>query len=444
MLTEGLWQIVAFVLDMLKTFGSAWDVLIVFMPMLLAVEIPLLLIVLTGIIKWSLLQWQRPAEIPRYPSVSCICTCYSEGEGVVGTFLSVLEQTYPGKIEIIGVIDGASKNIDTFHAAQHFRDQMPFRFNRKFVLLPKWQRGGRVSALNSGLSVATGEIVMALDGDTSFDNDMVGRAILHFSDPKVPAVAGALRVRNLNRSLATRMQGLEYMLSMQSGKTGLSSWNLVNNISGAFGIFRRSFLQKIGGWNTHTAEDLDLTLRIRAYASRYNEFHLPFEPHAVGHTDVPDSYRELFQQRLRWDGDLLFIYLRKHWPSMTPRLMGWRAYLFILLYGILQNILMPLLVTGYTLWLLFSYPLAFVLVVNILLYFVYLILSTIMYITHLLLVSERPADDLKMAIWLPFYPLHSMLMRYWSAFATLNELFLRTHEETGMAPWWVIRRGTRF
>ena len=67
-----------------------------------------------------------------------------------------------------------------------------------------------------------------------------------------------------------------------------------------------------------------------------------------------------------------------------------------------------------------------------------------MFITHVLLVSERPIDDLKMAIWLPVYPLHSVLMRYWSAFATLNELFLRTHEETGMAPWWVIRRGTRF
>ncbi|MCK5829315.1 MAG: glycosyltransferase family 2 protein [Methylococcales bacterium] len=444
MLMDGLWQITQLFLETLIIFGTAWDVLIGFAPMLLAVELPLLLIVFTGIIRWAFLQTQQPAQIPRYPSVSCICTCYSEGEGVNGTFLSVLEQTYPGQIEIIAVIDGASKNMDTFQAARRFRDRMPSKFNRKFTLLPKWQRGGRVSALNSGLSVATGEIIMALDGDTSFDNDMVGRAILHFSDPAVPAVAGSLRVRNLNRSLATRMQGLEYILSLQSGKTGLSAWNLVNNISGAFGIFRRSFLRKIGGWNTHTAEDLDLTMRIRAYATRYNNFHLPFEPHSVGHTDAPESYRELFQQRLRWDGDLLFIYLRKHWPSMTPKLMGWRAYLFILLYGILQNILMPLLVTGYTLWLFFNYPPAFVIVVNILLYFLYLILSTIMYITHLLLVSERPADDLKMAVWLPLYPLHSMLMRYWSAFAILNEIFLRTHEETGMAPWWVIRKGTRF
>ncbi len=40
---------------------------------------------------------------------------------------------------------------------------------------------------------------------------------------------------------------------------------LLNNISGAFGGFRRSVLKQVGGWNTHTAEDLDLTIRLKQY-----------------------------------------------------------------------------------------------------------------------------------------------------------------------------------
>lgn len=445
MIIEYILQAILLSLDNIKNIYSIGFIGIsfYFINILLIVEIPLIIIVLTGIIKWSLLSKRKSTLPSRYPSVSCICTCYSEGEGVTGTFLSLLEQLYPGKIEIIAVVDGASKNIDTYLAAKQFGSNMPTRYNRRFVLLPKWQRGGRVSTLNTGLAFATGEIVMALDGDTSFDNDMVHQALLHFADPMVPAIAGALRVRNLKKSLVTRMQGLEYMLSMQSGKTGMSSWNIVNNISGAFGVFRRNFLCKIGGWNTHTAEDLDLTLRIRTYASRHH-YNIPFEPHAVGHTDVPESYKELLQQRLRWDGDLVFIYLRKHWPSMTPKLMGWPNYIYILIYGILQNILLPIIVVIYTLWILFNYPLPTVIAINILIYFIYLILSSLMFVIHIVFVSERQIDDLKMVVWLPFYPLHSMVMRFWSAFAIFNELFTRSHETTGMAPWWVTRRGTRF
>ena len=77
---------------------------------------------------------------------------------------------------------------------------------------------------------------------------MVRNATRHFDDPGVVGVAGNLRVRNAKRSLVTRLQALEYMLSIGAGKTGLSEFNIVNNISGAFGAFRTRFLRNLGGW----------------------------------------------------------------------------------------------------------------------------------------------------------------------------------------------------
>ncbi len=429
-----------------SSFGqmnNAEGLWIAFIPMLILIELPLLLIIVAGILRWGH-QQKNTIKPQRYPTVSCIITCYSEGKDVVTTFKSLINQLYPGHIEVIAVIDGASVNRETLNAARQFKDSLPPTVARSFIYLPKWKRGGRVSALNTGLSVAKGDITMALDGDTSFDNDMVSNATVHFSNPNVSAVAGMLRVRNLHQSLATRMQALEYVLSMQAGKTGLGAWNIVNNISGAFGIFRTRFIKTIGGWNTHTAEDLDLTLRIRAYTCRYDPFIIPFEPHAVGHTDVPDSYWALFRQRLRWDGDLFFIYIRKHWATLSPRLLGWKAYFFIVIYGVLQNILLPLLLVIYTFWLLYSYPLLLVLMIHLLLYVLYLGLSTLLMMFHIMLISERPKDDLKLALWLPLYPWHNMVMRYFSAFAMLYEIALRGHEESSMAPWWVIRRANRF
>src|SRR6266480_5621067 len=103
---------------------------------------------------------------------------------------------------------------------------------RRLEIVPKLQRGGRVSSLNQGLALASGEIVMALDGDTSFDNDMVRHAVRHFADQNVVAVSGNLRARNARSSFVTRLQALEYALSIHLSRAGLDAFNLVNNISG--------------------------------------------------------------------------------------------------------------------------------------------------------------------------------------------------------------------
>jgi cellulose synthase/poly-beta-1,6-N-acetylglucosamine synthase-like glycosyltransferase len=347
-------------------------------------------------------------------------------------------------MEIIAVIDGANANAHTYQAALDCVREFQGCENRTLVLLPKWQRGGRVSTLNAGLSAATGEIVMNADGDTSFDNNMIDEIVACFDDPNIPAVGGALRVRNLQAGLLTRMQGIEYMISMQGGKTGLSEWNLINNISGAFGAFRRDFLRQIGGWDTHTAEDLDLTLRIKHYLKRHPSLKIGFAPKAIGHTDAPSDLVTLAKQRLRWDGDLLFLYLRKHKLSLTPRILGWKTFLFTLVYGVAQNVVLPLLVMGYTWWLIFSYPSQFVMALMLCLYLVYLFLTLINFLVFLLAISERPRADLRLLPWLCLYPVYTLLMRLWCAVALLNEIFRRGHEESSMAPWWVLKRGNKF
>jgi cellulose synthase/poly-beta-1,6-N-acetylglucosamine synthase-like glycosyltransferase len=68
----------------------------------------------------------------------------------------------------------------------------------------------------------------------------------------------------------------------------------------------------------------------------------------MGFTDVPDSLGGYLRQRLRWDGDLSYLYFRKHALSFSPRLVGWRNFLSMLWTGLLFQIVMPLLHPGYT------------------------------------------------------------------------------------------------
>lgn len=411
-------------------------------PLLIVIELPLYLLVMTGIFRWS----HRPeqVELDTFPSVSLVITCYGEGEAIGITIDTLVEQVYPGTIEILAVVDGAVQNQQTYQAAVDGVKRHADVKNRKVRVIPKWQRGGRVSTLNAGLAVASGEIVINVDGDTSFDNDMVFTMIKQFQNPHMIASGGALRVRNHQQNLLTKMQSIEYMLSMQAGKTGMANWGVLNNISGAFGAFRKDLLKQVGGWDTHTAEDLDLTMRLKQYKRRYPNIQLGFATRAVGHTDVPDSLKGLLLQRLRWDGDLLFLFLRKHRQGLSPKLLGWGNFIFTLAYGVLQNVVLPLLVVFYTLYILFSYPLQFVFALILLLYCVYLMMSAFQFVAYLGLISERKQQDLHQAHWLLIFPIYQFCMRLVTAFSMINEVVRRSHEESSMAPWWVLKKGKRF
>lgn len=418
--------------------------LVTLMPAFLLLEVPLNMLVLLGVLRWFL---RKPFELPPdngyRPRVSCIITCYSEGLDVQSTLRSLCEQTYLGDIEMIPVVDGAAVNKPTMQAVRDFRVDRVLYPRRLLRPIAKWQRGGRVSSLNSGLAHCTGEIVMALDGDTSFDNDMVVNIVRHFADPDVPAVAGSLRVRNWRASLTAAMQGLEYLLSIHMAKIGLSEWNVVNNVSGAFGAFRRSFLDKIGGWDTHTAEDLDITLRIKNYFGR-QPLRIPFEPRAIGHTDAPTTFKQFLMQRLRWDGDLYFLYIRKHRHSFNPRLLGWPNFLMTLVSGFFFQLVLPFIIFGYLVIGVFVLPLPHYLALAGVIYLVYLGVTLLMYLAMLAMVSERPRQDLRLLPIVFLFPLFMLVMRCWSAVAMLNEALRRGHEETSMAPWWVLKKAKRF
>lgn len=413
-------------------------------PAFLMFELPMMIMVMLGVLRWFTRRRTSVPKISVYrPKVSCIITCYSEGMDVQTTLLSLCEQTYDGHIEMIPVVDGATVNQATLSAVRSFNVDPQLYPKRHLRPIAKWQRGGRVSSLNAGLSLAGGEIVMALDGDTSFDNNMVASIVRHFEDPTVPAVAGSLRVRNVWGSWVTAMQALEYLLSIHMSKIGLAEWNLVNNVSGAFGAFRRSFLVKIGGWNTHTAEDLDLTLRIKSYFKRH-DLRIPFEPEAVGHTDAPATLSQFLMQRLRWDGDLFFLYIRKHNRNISPHLLGWRTFLMILLTGFFFQLVLPFVIFIYTLLALFILPGKTLLFLFALIYVLYLTITLLMFIAMLVMVSDRPRQDMVLGLLVPFFPLFMLLLRCWSVVAMLNEIFRRGHEESSMAPWWVLKRATRF
>ena len=418
-----------------------WLLIASFIPFIIFLELPVYSFILSGIFKYYVRKNNSlPCRSTFSPTVSCIITCYAEGRAAAETIRCVAEQFYSGFIEIIPVIDGASSNIATYNAVKDMAGFVNSLPGRRLIVLPKWQRGGRVSSLNNGLAVATGKIVMALDGDTSFDNDMVEKSVRHFRDKNVVGVSGALRVLNARKNLLTRIQALEYLLSIHAAKTGLGEFNVLNNISGAFGIFRKSFLQIVSGWNTGTAEDLDMTLRIKNYFGRYPHLKIVFDPEAVGHTTVPDTITGLFRQRLRWDGDLYYLYFRKHSKTFNPRLMGVGNFIIQVWTGIMFQIFTPLLIILYTGYICLTLSIGKVIFILLFVYLFYFFISLVLFLAFVLLISERTREDLKLMPVLPFFGFYMFFARFINGFAVLWEIIGKAHLDSGMAPWWVLKK----
>ncbi len=414
---------------------------LLFFPYVIFMEIPYSIIVILSSIRSWLKKYSVSTYSNSYPLVTVIITAYSESKAELNiTIKSLIEQNYPGKIESIIIFDSSGTNRASIFFAEELVKAYQGIRNREFRLVKKLTRGGHANSMNLGLRLAKGTVLIMLDADTSVDNQTISKAARHFADPDVVAVSGAIRVRNFKDSILTRLQAIEYMLGIQLGRFGLSEVNAVNNISSAFGVFRTSFLKVMGGWLNGTAEDLDLTLRIHAYSARYPNLKIVHEPYAVAWTAAPTSMRKLLKQRMRWDGDLYYIYVRRHWRKFNSQFLGRTKNIFMIWYSLYFQLTLPFVIMLYTLWLLITYNLGFLIAIHVLIYIYYLIADYFLFALFLILVSERPKSDAKMLGWILIMPIYLQIMRLVSASFIINEMLFKSHRTSTMAPWYIIKK----
>lgn len=116
-----------------------------------------------------------------WPSVSIVLAAHNEGSRLPDRIINLLQQDYPGPTEIIVVSDGSSD--DTRERLRPFGDRI------RLLDIP---RGGKPRALNAGVAVAEGEIVVFADARQRFGTDAVRRLVENFEDPAVGGVTGEL------------------------------------------------------------------------------------------------------------------------------------------------------------------------------------------------------------------------------------------------------------
>jgi poly-beta-1,6-N-acetyl-D-glucosamine synthase len=120
-----------------------------------------------------------------WPSVSIIVAAHNEAARLPSRVRNLIEQDYPGPVEIIVVSDGSTD--DTRSALA------PFRRSVQLLELP---RGGKPRAVNAGVAAATGEILVFADSRQKFAPDAVRQLVANFADPAVGGATGELMLES--------------------------------------------------------------------------------------------------------------------------------------------------------------------------------------------------------------------------------------------------------
>lgn len=273
------------------------------------------------------------SETPSYaddsalPLISLVVPAYNEGPVIQQALRSLLALDYP-RYEVLVVDDGSTD--DTYQKAMAISRES-FRVPVRVVTK---RNGGKADALNTGMTLAKGEFILNMDGDTKLSPNALRDCVRHFEDPRVGAVAGNVKVLN-RENMLTRIQALEYIEGLAMARKAQSFFRAVNIIPGPMGMFRKSVLQQVGGYDRDTfAEDCDLTLKLLMAG-----MHVVYEPAAVAWVETPSTWLDLLKQRYRWTRGILQAARKHRWVIWHPRKAGLNS--FILWFMLFESILWP-------------------------------------------------------------------------------------------------------
>lgn len=274
-------------------------------------------------------------SFPKLPSVSIIAPAYNEEKTIVENIKCLLSLQYID-FEIIIVNDG-SKDNTLATIIQHFglikverayelkipcakirgiyQSNNPAYHN---LLIVDKENGGKADALNSGINVSRKDLFLAIDVDCIIEPDAILKMVRPFIDDpthKVIVSGGVVRVANscevahgtivkvnYPKNFWARFQVMEYLRAFTIGRMAWTKLNGLLMVSGAFGLFDRDVVIKVGGYDkTTVGEDLELVVRMRKYMYEAGVKHrVAFIPDPLCWTEVPESYKILSRQRNRW------------------------------------------------------------------------------------------------------------------------------------------------
>ena len=304
----------------------------------------------------------KTGDTANLPDISIVVCAYNEERNIRKKIQSVIECSYPDdKIELI-IVNDASRDKTEEVARDALKD-----VHIKWEIHTNEKQQGKNKSLNTGISLASSDIVFSTDADLVWDKYSAERLVRGLlSDDKYAAGTGDLQPN----------QGIDRVTSMEKTYRSffgrMAEWEAVHDSTYAFNgcllVFRKS---KVQGVNETAGAD-DANLAFSAIRNGYRTF---YDSQAVIFEELPENLKKQYTQKVRrakgliqttlMNRDLLkekrpfskiFYPLRIWMFTVTPTLLFSGAVLFcggllfiqpiVLALGIIALILLSVLKKG--------------------------------------------------------------------------------------------------
>lgn len=260
------------------------------------------------------------------PRVSVLVPAFNEEQTIGRCLQSILDSDYPN-FEVIVINDGSTDG--TARAVQSFIAAGKIRYQAK-------PHGGKASALNAGIALATGDIILFTDADVLFERNTIRHGVGYFIDPTIGAVGGndtPLNPRGpiQNLLVVTSHIGIGFV------RRALSLASILPIITGNLGLVRAHILRDIGGFRRIWGEDLELSFRLHRLG-----FRIVYGASAKVLSERPHTLHTLWKQRVRWTRS--YAKVIRLYADMIAR-PQYGAFGFFLVLNIIDTLVMPVLQT---------------------------------------------------------------------------------------------------
>lgn len=317
-----------------------------------------------------------------YPPITVIIPAYNEEKVIASTIESVIEADYPSPKEIIVVDDGSTDLTYSIASA----------YSQKGVKVFRKPNGGKHSAINYGLLFAKNPIIITIDADTVVGRDALKEIVKPFRDPDVAGVAGNVLVLN-KKNLLTKCQALEYVASINLHRRTMDLFGAVPVVPGVIGAFRREVLKSVGEYDPDTVtEDFDITLKCLKAGKVVQA-----SSKALAFTEAPETFGDLYRQRLRWYRGNIQTILKHKDVFSTKRYGALRALTYP--YVLLSQFVIPFLT--FPVW---SAFIAEILMGNwVTMAIIFLLFTSLQFLHALLAIDLSGEEQLRLAAYAPFF-----------------------------------------
>lgn len=342
-------------INFIDTLGSFGSLLVVFGYVLLSFKIVFLLFLFTAYKKYKPIASAKDDELP---DCAVIIPAFNEGELVYKTLKSLSRSDYPkNKIRLISIDDGSVD--DTWEWMK--KAKLELRDEVQILQQPK--NMGKREALYRAFKEITSEIVITVDSDSIVEVNTIRNIVSPFvANKKCGAVAGNVKVLNLDEGIIPRMLNVSFAFSFEFIRSAQSVFGSVLCTPGALSAYKKEavdncldewFNQKFLGKRTQIGEDRAMTNMILKQGYDVN-----FQSNANVITEIPVSYQKLRKMFTRWErsnvrenimmSKFAFSNFRntKKWPSRfllinqwVKMLMAYPALLLMLVFLFMKPML---------------------------------------------------------------------------------------------------------